>query len=263
MKVTANGTEFDTRLEGPDGAPVVTLSHSLCCDLSAWDELAEDLKADYRVLRYSLRGHGNSGATLGPYDFKLLADDMAAIQDAYGITKSHVIGLSIGGMIAQEYALSFPDRILSLVISSSLCALPDGAAALWPERIRMVSEQGIEATVDGSMDRWFVPGSLEGRSALDARVRQMIRETSVDGYVGCSHAIAGIDLKDRVTAISVPTLVIVGREDMGTPLSSSELIHRQIEGSKLVVVDNAAHQLAMDKPDIFNAEVRKHLAAVS
>ncbi|MEX1036471.1 MAG: alpha/beta fold hydrolase [Sneathiella sp.] len=262
MKVTANGAEFDTRLDGPDGAPVVTLSHSLCCDLGAWDELAEDLKSDYRVLRYSLRGHGDSSATPGPYDFKLLADDMAAIQDACGITKSHVIGLSIGGMIAQQYALNYPDRVLSLVISSSLCALPDGAAALWPERIRSVSEQGIEATVDGSMDRWFVKGSLDNRPELDARVRKMIRETSVDGYVGCCHAIAGIDLKDRIPAIKVPTLVIVGREDMGTPPSSSELIQRQIEGSNLVVVDNAAHQLAMDKPKIFNAEVRRHLAAV-
>ena len=90
----------------------------------------------------------------------------------------------------------------------------------------------------------------------------MIVDTSIDGYVGCCHAIAGIDLKDRIPAINKKTLVIVGREDMGTPLASSELIHRQIEGSKLVVIDNAAHQLAIDKPEEFNQNVRAHLASV-
>ena len=260
MKVMANGVELDTRLEGPKDAPVVTLSHSLCCDLTAWDELAADLMKDYRVLRYSLRGHGKSASTPGPYDFKLLAGDVAAIQDIYGIAKSHFVGLSIGGMIGQEFALQYPERMLSLVISSSLCALPDGAAALCPERIRSASEQGIASLVDSTMERWFVAGSLDNRPELDARVRKMFLETSIEGYVGCSHAIAGIDLKDRIPAIKAPTLILVGREDMGTPVSSSELIHRQIEGSKLIVVDNAAHQLAMDKPEIFNAEVRKHLA---
>ncbi|MBO0333736.1 alpha/beta fold hydrolase [Sneathiella sp. CAU 1612] len=262
MTTTANGIEFETSFEGPDGAPVVTLSHSLCCDLSAWDELAEDLRKDYRVLRYSLRGHGKSAATPGPYDFKLLAADVAAIQDAHGVTKSHFIGLSIGGMIAQEFALTYPERTSSLVISSSLCALPDGAAALWPERIRLAAEEGLAATVDGSMARWFVEGSLDDRPELEARVRKMILETSVEGYIGCCHAIAGINLKDRIPAIGAKTMVIVGREDMGTPLSSSELIHRQIEGSRLVVIDNAAHQLAMDKPEEFNRHVRAHLSSV-
>lgn len=261
MIITANGNQFDTIFEGPEGAPVVTLSHSLCCDLGAWDELAADLRKDHRVLRYSLRGHGRSDATPGPYDFRMLAADMAAIQDHYGVAQSHVIGLSIGGMIAQEFALRYPERVLSLVISSSLSALPDGAAALWPERIRLAAEEGLAATVDGSMSRWFVDGALKDRPEVEARIRKMILETSVEGYIGCCHAIAGIDLKDRIAAIKVPTLVIVGREDMGTPLSASELIHRKIEGSRLVVVDNAAHQLAVDKPEIFNAEVRRHLAA--
>ncbi|WP_340149595.1 alpha/beta fold hydrolase [uncultured Sneathiella sp.] len=263
MTITANGIEFETSFEGPEDAPVVTMSHSLCCDLTAWDELAEDLKKDHRVLRYSLRGHGKSAPTPGPYDFGMLAADVASIQNVYGVTKSHFVGLSIGGMIAQEFALRYPDRVDRLVISSSLCALPDGAAALWPERIRLAAEQGLAATVEPTMSRWFVEGSLDNRPELDARVRKMIVDTSVEGYIGCCHAIAGIDLKDRIPAIKNKTLVIVGREDMGTPLSSSELIHRQIEGSRLVVVDNAAHQLAMDKPDIFNAEVRKHLAEVA
>lgn len=263
MIINANGTEFDTRLEGPEGAPVVTLSHSLCCDLTAWDELAEDLKSDYRVLRYSLRGHGRSGATPGPYDFKLLAADVAAIQDQYGITEGHFIGLSIGGMIGQEFTLTYPERVKSLVISSSLCALPDGAAALWPERIRSVQENGIQEQEDASMARWFVAEALAANPALEARVRKMIRETSVEGYVGCCHAIAGIDMAGRNQAITAPTLVIVGRDDQGTPVSSSELIHSYIRGSELVVVDNASHQLAMEKPQEFNAHMRRHLAANS
>ncbi|TNE35107.1 MAG: alpha/beta fold hydrolase [Alphaproteobacteria bacterium] len=261
MMITANGIGMDTRLEGPEGAPVVTLSHSLCCDLTAWDELAAALKSDFRVLRYTLRGHGKSSATKGPYDFKLLADDMAAVQDHYGVTTSHVVGLSIGGMIAQEFALGYPERVLSLVISSSLAALPDGAAPLWPERIKAAEEKGIEVHVDSNMDRWFLKETLEANPDLDARVRKMILETSVDGYVGCSQAIAGIDLLDRISDITARTLVIVGREDMGTPVSASEQIHQKISGSSLVIVDGAAHQLAMEKPDEFNAHAIAHLSA--
>ncbi|WP_373088530.1 alpha/beta fold hydrolase [Sneathiella sp.] len=260
MKIFANGVEFDTRFEGPEGAPVVTLSHSLCCDLTAWDELAADLSKDYRVLRYSLRGHGESEATPGAYDFALLAKDMAAIQDYYGVTKSQIVGLSIGGMIAQEFALRYPERVLGLVISSSLCALLDGVAALWPKRIRQAQEKGMESHVQGSMERWLTRESLENNPELDARIRKMIRETSVEGYVGCAQAIAGIDLSGRIGDITAKTLVIVGREDEGTPVSASELIHRQIDGSKLVIVENASHQLAMERPELFNAHVRAHLA---
>ena len=261
MKIMANDVEFDTKLEGPDGAPVVTLSHSLCCDLTAWDELAADLKQDYRVLRYTLRGHGMSGGTPGPYDFGLLADDVAAIQDHYGITTGHFVGLSIGGMIGQEFALRYPDRVKKLVVSSSLCALPEGAAAIWPERIKAAQEHGTAIHEDGSMSRWFVEGALDDKPELDARVRKMICETSVQGYVGCSHAIAGIDLADRNHAITADTLVIVGCDDAGTPVASSELIHSKIPNSKLIIVENASHQLAMEKPDEFNAHVRAHLAA--
>ncbi|MEH6527231.1 MAG: alpha/beta fold hydrolase [Sneathiella sp.] len=260
MIVTVNGVDLETRLEGPENAPVVTLSHSLCCDLTAWDELANELKHEYRVLRYSLRGHGESGSVPGPYTFRMLASDVAAIQDHYDIKTSHFVGLSIGGMIGQKFALMYPERLKSLVISSSLCELPEGAAAVWPERIREVQENGIDGQVDSSMSRWFAEGALTYRPDLDARVRAMIRGTSVDGYTGCSQAIQAIELVDLIPAIKASTLVIVGREDMGTPIASSEIIHRQIEESKLVILEDASHQAAMEKPDEFNAFVRVHLA---
>lgn len=262
MMITANGNSFDTRLKGPEGAPVITLGHSLCCDLGAWDELAADLSKDYQVLRYSLRGHGKSAASAPPYTMALLADDLAAILDHYGIAKSHILGLSIGGMIGQEFALRYPNRVLSLIISSSMCALPEGSEALWPERIRLAKEEGLQATVETSMSRWFVAGSLDKRPELDARVRRMIVETSVDGYVGCCHAIAGLDLKDRISAIDAKTLILVGSEDASTTPSAAEQIRNRIRGSRLVVVDNAAHQLALEKPEIFRTEVRRHLAEV-
>ena len=260
MIVTVNGVDLDTRLEGPENAPVVTLSHSLCCDLTAWDELADELKHEYRVLRYSLRGHGESASVPGPYTFRMLASDVAAIQDHYDIKTSHFVGLSIGGMIGQKFALMYPERMKSLVISSSLCELPVGAAAIWPERIREAQENGIEAQIDSSMSRWFTEETLTYRPDLDTRVRAMIRGTSVEGYVGCSQAIQAIDLVDLIPAINASTLVIVGREDMGTPVASSELIHRQISESKMVVLEEASHQAAMEKPDEFNAFIRVHLA---
>ncbi|GLQ06649.1 alpha/beta fold hydrolase [Sneathiella chinensis] len=253
MFVTVNGNRFEALLEGPDGAPVVTLSHSLCTNLKAWDDLTEALVPDFRVLRYSMRGHGRSGATPGPYSLSGLAADVAALQTSFGITKSHFVGLSIGGMIAQTFALEHPERLDKLVIASSLCELPEGSAPLWAERIAAAQQNGIEALVEPTAERWFTKAAFDAGHPAIERARAMIRETSLEGYIGCCHAISNLDLSGRLPGVKAETLVIVGREDQGTPVAASERIAACIPGAVLKVVEEASHQVALEQPEIFQS----------
>ncbi|MBL4906868.1 MAG: alpha/beta fold hydrolase [Sneathiella sp.] len=255
MLTKINDILFDVELDGPENAPAVTLSHSLSTNLRAWDDLVEMLLPKYRVLRYSMRGHGKSEPVSGPYSLKGLVGDIAAIQDYFGISKSHFVGLSIGGMIAQAYALEFPARLKKLVISSSLCRLSESAEAMWKKRIKAIEKSGIEAIVEPTIKRWFAEETRKAAHPVIDRTRAFIRETSEEGYVGCCQAISKLNLFDRLKQITAPTLVIVGQDDKGTPVAASEIIHHQIPNSELLIVNKASHQVAMEQPKIFNSAV--------
>ncbi|MCZ6772919.1 MAG: alpha/beta hydrolase [Proteobacteria bacterium] len=114
MKLLANGIEIHYELAGTESAPVVRFSHSLLANLAMWDPQMDSFD-NYRVLRFDTRGHGQSEATPGAYDFELLADDAKALFDVPGIRKTHFAGLSMGGMIGQELALKYPERLESLI----------------------------------------------------------------------------------------------------------------------------------------------------
>ncbi len=114
MKQSANGIEINYVIEG-DG-PVVTMSHSLACNLSMWDEQVRALRERYRVLRFDTRGHGQTSAPPGPYSLDQLADDLHGLLSGLGIERTHFVGLSMGGMIGQVFALKRPTMVESLVL---------------------------------------------------------------------------------------------------------------------------------------------------
>ncbi len=105
MKVTSNGISFNCEIDGPEGAPWITFSNSLCTNVTMWDDQVAALKDDFRLLRYDKRGHGGTDAPEGPYSFDMLVDDVVGLWDALDIEKSHFVGLSMGGMTALGLAL--------------------------------------------------------------------------------------------------------------------------------------------------------------
>ena len=116
MNITVNGLNVHYTLEGPATAPVVTLSHSLATDLTMWDPQMSVLTSRYRVLRYDTRGHGGTEAPAGPYTLETLAEDAHGLLQALGISRTHFIGLSMGGMIGQLLALQYPQMLYSVVL---------------------------------------------------------------------------------------------------------------------------------------------------
>jgi len=250
MKLTANGIEINYEIEG-DG-PVVTFSHSLACNLSMWDEQVRALKGRYRVLRYDTRGHGQTGAPGGAYSLDQLADDLKGLLDALRIPATHFVGLSMGGMIGQVFALKYPAMVQSLVLCDTTSRYAPGAAAVWEERIRAVGAKGMEPMVAPTLERWFTAPFRARRRDLMDRVGAMIRSTPAAGYVGCCHALPKINVTERLHDVRCPALVIVGEEDTGTPVDMARDIHAALPIAELAVLCRASHLSNLEQPGEFN-----------
>lgn len=260
MKITANGIRMHYTLNGPAAAPVVTLSHSLATNLSMWEPQMAMLAAQYRVLRYDTRGHGGTEAPIGPYSLDQLADDAVALLRALGIERTHFMGLSMGGMIGQIVALDHPELLRTLILCDTSSRVPPEARPMWEERIRTTEQQGMAPHVEPTLGRWFTAPFVAAHPDVVDPVRAMILGTNPQGYVGCCHAIKALDLTDRLSTISVPTLVVVGEDDPGTPVAASRAIHERINGSAIVILKSAAHLSNMEQPDAFNQAVATFLA---
>ena len=252
--IDVNGISIRYAVEG--SGPWVTLAHSLSCDLTMWDELAVALAPTFRVLRHDARGHGGtslpSSAPDGAYSFEQLTADTTGLLDALGIERTHFVGLSMGGMIGQYFALAAPQRLNKLVIANSTSRIPPEASPLWDERIRLAREQGCAALVEGTLGRWFTPGFRAAQPAEAARIAGLIAATPPAGYIGCAGAIRGLDITQSIADIRNPTLVIAGADDPGTPPAMSETIAARIPGARLEVIAAASHLSAVEQPTAFN-----------
>ena len=247
---------------GKKARHTVVLSHALGLDLSMWDQLANQLAADCRVITYDHRGHGSSDAPPGPYTIADMADDAARLLRELDSGPVVWIGLSMGGMVGQELALRHPALVAALVIANSTSGYPEAAKTGWQGRIDSVNQHGVEAVADTVMGRYFTDAYRAAQPAAVARHRQRLTSTAPDGYVACCAAVAGVDTTARLAQIAAPTLVIAGDLDAGTPLSMSELLAHTIPQAQLVVLADASHISALEQPDAFGATVAAFLAGL-
>jgi 3-oxoadipate enol-lactonase len=262
MHLTVNGIQVNYSLEGPASGPVVTMSNSLASNLSMWDPQMPVLTSHYRVLRYDTRGHGGTEAPDGPYSLDELTEDVRALLQALGIARTHFVGLSMGGMIGQIMAFKYPHMLQSVVLCDTMSRVPTEAKPMWDERIHAAQTHGMEPLVEPTLARWFTePFRRQGSPVLD-QVRAMIRTTPPRGYAGCCHAIAALNLTERLGAITLPTLIIVGEDDPGTPVAASRVIHEHIKGSELVILKSAAHLSNLEQPGAFNQALMSFLQNV-
>jgi len=252
MKAKTNGIDTWYELHGKEGAPWLVLSHSLACSTRMWDEQIEAFCGRYRILAYDTRGHGASEAPSGAYTLEMLADDLHALLAHLGIARAHYCGLSMGGMIGQTFALKYPGLFASLALADTTSRYPAEAAPLWEGRIKTAQAQGMGPLAEPTLERWFTAGYRAKNPPGLARVRKLILETPVAGYIGCCHAIPKINLSTRLKEIRCPILVLVGEQDPGTPVAMAREIHAHAPGSTLVVIPDAAHLSNIEQPVAFN-----------
>jgi 3-oxoadipate enol-lactonase len=259
MRVSANGIAINYVLEGPAGAPVVTLAHPLAARLDVWDAQACALRERYRVLRYDARGHGGSELPAGAYTLDQMAADAIGLLDALGVASTHFVGLSMGGCVGMTAALAYPDRVASLVLADTTSRYAPQQAAMWDERIRTAEAQGMEPLIEPTMKIWFTERFRDAHQPAVDRVRAMLRETDTRGYVGAIRAIAGVNLTDAIAGIRCPTLVIVGRDDPGTTVEMAETMRDRIPGAELAVLPGAAHCSCVEAAGAFTDAVTRFL----
>jgi 3-oxoadipate enol-lactonase len=252
QRVQVDGIKLTCRVDGPEDSPWLVMSHSLACDHTMWDPQMPALR-HYHVVRFDTRGHGASEAPDGEYTIEQLGDDARALLDALGVDRCHFVGLSMGGMIGQQLALSAPTRLLSLTLADTSSRYPASVLPVWNERIALVRAQGMDAVLQPTLERWFTARFREEQPHAVARIAAAIRATPVPGYIGCAHAIPRIDFTSRLESLRCPTLVLVGAEDQGTPLAMAQEIAAAIAGSELHVIDAAAHLSNVEQPERFNA----------
>ncbi|MGE0117898.1 MAG: 3-oxoadipate enol-lactonase [Dongiaceae bacterium] len=252
MRARIGDIEMTYELDGPAQAPIVMLSHSLATTLEMWKPQLPTLTNDYRVLRYDMRGHGGSSAPGGAYSFAMLAGDVVALLDHLKIDRVAFVGLSIGGMIGQYLAIHHADRLRCVALCSTTSAIPEAGRAMWDQRIAAVESSGMAPQVDSTLERWFTAPYRAAHPEVMAWVGGMIRGTPAAGFIGCGRAIQGLNLTPELSKIRVPTLVLPGEKDPGTPPALSEVIHVAIAGSDYAVVTDAAHLANIEQAGMFN-----------
>jgi len=251
--------EVSYRVEGKSG-PWVTFVTGIANDYSMWDAQAPALAGEFRVLRYDLPGQGGTPASKGAVTIDSLVRDLVVLWDSLGIATSHLVGLGLGGAIAQAAAIRHAARIDRLVPCCCRAQMVPDFAALWHQLIATVQAQGIEPIVEPTLQRWFPePFRTANPQAMDA-VRKMIRRTSVKGYLDCAGAFLGLALEDRLHLIKARTLYLSGADDhRGGPSALMAGLAAKVPGARHAAVPDAAHIANIQNPDGFNRLVMDFL----
>ena len=261
-RIRTNDIHTAYTLSGRKDATVVMLSHSLGSSGLMWDPQLEMLEQHYRVLNYDTRGHGGSDAPPGDYTLSQLAADALALLDALDIEQVHWVGLSMGGMIGQAMALDHAARLKSVALCDTMARLEPAMQPVWQSRIEQAREQGMASLWPPTAERWLTPPFRARGSEAEAAVRRQFEATPVAGYIGCSQAIRKLDYLDELGVVALPTVIVVGEQDMGTPVAASQAIHERIVGSRLFIIPEAAHLSNIEQPERFNAILDNHLSSV-
>ena len=244
-------------MDGLADAPAIVLSPSLGTTTVMWDPLLPALAHRFRIIRYDPRGHGASPVPRGPYTIDDLADDLAALLDRLGIAKAHIAGVSLGGMTAMAFAAAHPQRVGRLVLACTSAQL--GPPQGWAERAATVRARGTVAVAEAVVARWVTPAYAAANPDVMHRLRQLVVDTPDEGYAACCDAIERMDLRDRLPAVSAPTLVIAGAQDPATPCEHAERIVAGIPDARLALLDPAAHLAIVEQPRAFTELVLEHV----
>jgi 3-oxoadipate enol-lactonase len=246
--------------EGPAGGQVVVLSGSLGSDLRMWEPQVKPLAENgFRVVRYDHRGHGDSPVPDGPYSITDIGGDLVALLDTLNVLRAHVVGLSLGGMTGMWAGSHAPERVASLVLCCTSAKL--GPPENWSDRARAVREGGTGSIADAVVGRWVTPAYAQAHPEFVDLLKQMVINTSDDGYTECCGAIEQMDLTADLPNISAPTLVISGTEDQATPPEHGRRIVDGIPGARLEIVEGAAHLGNVEQSARFTQLILEHLKA--
>lgn len=253
---TVNQVRLHYAIEGDTNAPVLMLCNSLGVTLAMWEPQMSNLLAQFRVLRYDVRGHGQSDVPVGPYSIEQLGRDALALLDHLQLQRVFFCGLSLGGMIGMWLGTYHPERLHRLVLCNT--AAKRGTPESWNSRLALLSREGMAGLTPSILDRWFTARFQRCAPQAIAQVRTMLLSTTPEGYAANAIAIREMDQREAIGRIDLPTLVIAGRHDGSTPPELGRSIAQCIHGARYVELD-AAHLSNWEQPGAFTVALMAFL----
>lgn len=250
-----DGVTVHYQVDELGGGPALVFANSLGTDLRIWDPLLPHLSGIGRVVRYDKRGHGLTDLTQPPYSIGQLAADLKALVDHLGLDRFILAGVSIGGMIAQDFAAKHPEQVLGLVLCDTAPKIGD--PAMWEARIETIGKIGLEGIADAVMERWFSPTFHRTRAVDLAGWRNLLIRTTEDGYCGCCAAIRDADLTAGTKAIAAPALVVCGEADGATPPDLVRACAALMPNARFELIAEAGHIPSLEQPAVLGAEMMR------
>jgi 3-oxoadipate enol-lactonase len=231
------------------GTPVVLL-HGLGGSAQVWDEHTPELSRHHRVLRPDLRGFGRSDRPPGPYTVRDYVEDVLAVLVAAGVTRAHVLGISLGGVIAQRFALDHPQWVRSLVLVSTSSEISEKATQAWRRLADLVESVGFEGRIVDPR-RSVAPAFAERYPERLQMLAEQTRQCDPRAYAAAARAVAAYHYTEELRQLRHPVLILQGKEDQLTPPGGSVKMARAIPHSRLLFVPEAGHNLPMEQPEAF------------
>ena len=260
--LTAARPQLNWIRTGPRTGGTVVLIHPVGLDLTYWSAQVDALRGDHDVVAFDLPGHGRSPGQPEDVSFAGFAAATAALIDHVGAGPVHLVGISVGGMIAQTLALSHPSLARSLTLIATAATFSDTGRAAVGARADAIRAGGMAAVVRPFLDRWFTPETLAGRPHLVDRVTKTLLADDPAIQAAMWTMVAGLDVLDRLGEVRCPTLVLVGDRDASTPPAVSATLAEAIRGARLVVLPDASHMVHLEQPEAVNAELLQFLSGV-
>lgn len=214
--------EIEFRLDGPEGAPLLVLSNSLGTTWAMWQAQIPALTQHFRVLRYNTRGHGRSAVGSQPVTLERLGQDVIALLDHLDVERACFCGISLGGMTGMWLNRHAPERFQRIVVANTAARI--GQEAGWRDRAATVREQGMDPVAQSAADRWFTPAFRQNNPEVVYPLIEQLAATPAEGYAACCDALAMADLRDELTEMPRPMLVIAGESDPVTTSRDAEAI---------------------------------------
>jgi 3-oxoadipate enol-lactonase len=258
--VIVNGGGLNVLEQGERGGPAVVFVNSLGTDSRVWDGVVERLPSALNLLRMDKRGHGLSALEPSARTVEAHAADLAGVLDALAVRRALVVGLSIGGMIAQMLAVTRPDCVGGLLLLDTAHRI--GTPESWNARIDSVRAGGMAFIADAVMERWFSTAFRRDRADVVEAWRVLFSRTPPEGYIAACEAVRDADLTSLGPRIAVPTRFAVGAEDAATP---PDLVHsaaERVPDALFGLIEGAGHLTPVEQPDAVAALVRAQLGEV-
>lgn len=243
------------RIEGRADGPPVVLLHAIATNSSMWSAQIPVWASVFRLICIDLPGHGDSPEVEGELDLAGYADCVRGVLDALRIDDASLVGLSFGGMVAQAFALRYPERVRALVLAHTSARTVEAVKGIWEGRVAQFEKEGMAAQVTPTLERWFTRAFAESSPLTLAWLARQILRTTNKGYVSAIRAIQGLDHLDRLGAIKAPTLVVAGAADSAVPPAAAALIAEKLGDARMMVLEGAAHLGNLEKPVEFTEAV--------